>query len=120
MLSRPSIMSTTLIALLIVCTFVTSSFCEEHNMEIPKEIQSLVGSYQGEWTAYGINSIGQVIQATSWVDTITLSDPVIESNRVYAYTEDKMYFTGGHVPPMTVSGIEGYFFGLPPFSLTTG
>jgi len=109
MISRSSVMSTTLIALLIVCAFVTSSFCEEQNTEIPKEIQSLVGSYQGEWTAYGIDSIGQVIQATSWVDTMTLSDPVIEGNRVYAPTEDKMYFKGGHIPPMTVSGIEGYF-----------
>jgi hypothetical protein len=102
-------MSTTLIALLIVCAFMTSSFCEEHNMEIPKEIQSLVGSYHGEWAAYGVDSVGQIIKTTSWVDTITLSDPVIESNRVYAYTEDKMYFNGGLVPPMKVSGIEGYF-----------
>ena len=109
MLSRPSIMSTTLIALLIVCTFITSSFCEEQNIEIAEEIQSLVGSYRGEWTAFGIDSAGQIIQAANWVDTITLSDPVTESNRVYAPTEDKMYFKGGHIPPMTVAGIEGYF-----------
>jgi len=109
MLSKTSLMRTAPIALLIVCIYFTSSFCEEQNKEISKEIQSLVGSFQGEWTAYGIDNAGQIMKAISWVDTITTGDPITESNRVYVPTEDKMYFKGKHIQPMTVSGIEGYF-----------
>lgn len=97
------------LAFILVCGLLLSGSSHRQSQMVPEELQSLVGSYCGEWSAYGIDGSGHVIKATSWTDTITLSDPVVEVNRAYAVTEDKMYFEGGHIPPMTVSGIEGFF-----------
>jgi len=91
-----------------IFAFGAPSSSQDKAGDIPEDLMALIGSYNGEWTAYGIDDSGRVVEAAGWIDTITMSDPVNDGNRVYAKTTDIMYFDGGHIPPMTVTGIEGY------------
>jgi hypothetical protein len=77
--------------------------------EIPEEVTALLGTYTGTWTGYRLGESGEVVKSAAWTDVMTLSDPVVEGSRVYANALDEMTFEEEFIPPMKVSGAEGYF-----------
>jgi len=91
-----------------LCLFSLTLKAQESSPLIPDELNDILGTYIGAWTSYGIDANGEIVEKAAWTDTITVKDPVVEENRAYATTIDKMYFEGGYIPPMTVEGKEGY------------
>jgi hypothetical protein len=68
----------------------------------------VVGTYTGSWTSYGLDANGQVVKQAAWTDTMKADNPVVEKGRAFVTTSDEMTFEGGRIPPMKVSGQEGY------------
>ena len=95
------------LTLLTVCGSV-SLFAQNNPTQIPKEVQDAVGTYTGSWTSYGLDANGQVIKQAAWTDTLKAEKPVVEKSRAFVTTSDEMIFEGGRIPPMKVSGKEGY------------
>jgi len=93
--------------LLTVCCSI-SLFAQNNPTQIPKEVKDLVGTYTGSWTSYGLDANGQVIKQAAWTDTVKAENPVVEKSRAFVTTSDEMIFEGGRIPPMKVSGKEGY------------
>jgi hypothetical protein len=83
-------------------------FAQNNPTQIPKEVKDLVGTYTGSWTIYGLDANGQVIKQAAWTDTIKAENPVVEKSRAFVTTSDEMIFEGSGIPPMKVSGKEGY------------
>jgi hypothetical protein len=75
---------------------------------IPQEVHDVVGTYTGSWTSYALDAAGQVIKQAAWTDVMKAEDPVAEHGEAYVTTTDEMTFEGGQIPPMEVSGREGY------------
>jgi hypothetical protein len=101
--------SSTFFALILlnVCCYV-SLFAQNNPIQIPKEVKDVVGSYTGSWTSYALDANGQVFKQAAWVDTLKAENPVLEKSRAFVTTSDEMIFEGGRIPPMKVSGKEGY------------
>lgn len=76
--------------------------------QIPKEVSDVAGTYTGSWTSYVLDANGQVVKQAVWTDTMKAENPVVEKNRAFVTTADEMTFEGGRIPPMKVSGREGY------------
>ncbi|PLX39090.1 MAG: hypothetical protein C0606_00660 [Hyphomicrobiales bacterium] len=76
--------------------------------EVPDEVTALEGTYTGSWTMYGIDADGVVAPNMAWTDTMTASGATVEGDRAFVVTKDEMVFEGGHIPPYTVDGKEGY------------
>ena len=93
--------------LLILCCFLLL-FAQDKPAPVPKEVREVVGNYSGSWTSYGLDTNGQVVKQATWTDTMKAENPVVEKNRAYVTTTDEMTFEGGRIPPMKVSGKEGY------------
>jgi hypothetical protein len=98
---------------LLILTFLTVFcgsviFAQNKQTEIPKEVSNLVGTYTGSWTIYGLDANGQAVKQAAWTDTLKAENPVMEENRAFVTTTDEMTFEGGQIPPMKVSGREGY------------
>jgi len=89
------------------CCYV-SLFAQNNPTQIPKEVKDVVGTYTGSWTIYGLDANGQVIKQAAWTDTLKAENPVVEKSRAFVTTSDEMIFEGGRIPPMKVSGKEGY------------
>src|SRR5438445_10574567 len=60
---------------------------------VPNEVTSLVGTYSGTWTNFGIDPQGQVVQRSTWTDTMKAEKPVREPVRAFVMTEDNMVFS---------------------------
>ena len=99
----------TLVALiaLTICCYV-SLFAQNNPPQSPKEVKELVGTYTGSWATYSLDANGQVIKQAAWTDTLKAENPVVEKNRAFVTTSGEMIFEGGRIPPMTMSGKEGY------------
>src|SRR3984893_3420713 len=95
------------LTLLTVCGSV-SLFAQNNSTQIPKEVKDVVGTYTGSWASYGLDANGQVIKQAAWTDTLKADNPVVEKSRAFVTTTDDMIFEGGRIPPMKVSGKEGY------------
>ena len=95
------------LTLLTVCCYV-SLFAQNNSTQIPKEVKDVVGTYTGSWASYGLDANGQVIKQAAWTDTLKADNPVVEKSRAFVTTTDDMIFEGGRIPPMKVSGKEGY------------
>ncbi len=95
------------LTLLTVCCSVTL-FAQNNPTQIPKEVKDVGGTYTGSWTSYGLDANGQVIKQAAWTDTLRAENPVVEKSRAFVTTSDEMVFEGGRIPPMKVSGKEGY------------
>jgi hypothetical protein len=95
-----------LIALSLCCH--VSLFAQSNPTQIPKEVKDLVGSYAGSWTTYSLDAAGQVTKQAAWTDTIKADNPVVEKSRAFVTTSGEMIFEGGQIPPMKMSGREGY------------
>ncbi len=94
------------LTLLTACCYV--SLFAQNKIQIPKEVKDLVGTYTGSWQIYGLDANGQVIKQAAWTDTLKAENPVVEKSRAFVTTSDEMIFEGGRIPPMKVSGKEGY------------
>ncbi|HEV7376598.1 MAG TPA: hypothetical protein VGN95_17930 [Pyrinomonadaceae bacterium] len=86
-----------------------SLFAQNNPTQIPKEVKDAIGTYTGFWTSYGLDANGQVTKQVAWTDMVKAENPVVEKSRAFVTTTDEMIFEGGRIPPMTVSGKEGYF-----------
>jgi hypothetical protein len=76
--------------------------------QVPKEIRDVAGTYTGSWTSYALDANGEVVKQAAWTDTMKAENPVVEKGRAFVTTSDEMIFEGGRIPPMKVSGKEGY------------
>ena len=92
---------------LTVCS-CASLFAQNSSTQIPKEVKDVIGNYTGSWTAYSLDANGLVIKQAAWTDTLKAENPVVEKSRAFVTTSGEMIFEGGRVPPMKVSGKEGY------------
>jgi hypothetical protein len=95
------------LVLLTVCCYVRL-FAQKNATQIPKEVKDVIGTYTGSWTTYGLDATGQVVKQVAWTDTMKAENPVLEKSRAFVTTTDEMIFEGGRIPPMKVSGKEGY------------
>ena len=73
----------------------------------PKELKDAVGLTQAPGRVR-LDANGQVIKQAAWTDTLKAENPVVEKSRAFVTTSDEMIFEGGRIPPMKVSGKEGY------------
>jgi hypothetical protein len=94
-------------ALLIFCCS-SSAITQDKPVQVPKEVKDVAGTYTGSWTSYALDANGQVVKQASWTDTMRAENPVAEKGRAFVTTSDEMTFEGGRIPPMKVSGKEGY------------
>jgi hypothetical protein len=94
-------------ALLIFCCS-SPAITQDKPAQVPKEIRDVVGTYTGSWTSYALDANGQVVKQAAWTDTMKAENPVVEKGRAFVTTSDEMIFEGGRIPPMKVSGKEGY------------
>lgn len=94
---------TFLLITLVLC-FAQSSFAQK----IPVEVQAIVGSFTGSWTAYTVNDKGEVVKQMAWTDTIKAEKPTATADRAFVETTDEMTFEGGRIPPQKIVGKEGY------------
>jgi hypothetical protein len=94
-------------ALLTLCCFLPL-FAQDRSAQVPKEVRDVAGNYTGSWTSYGLDANGQVVKQAAWTDTMKAENPVVEKGRAFVTTNDEMIFEGGRIPPMKVSGKEGY------------
>jgi hypothetical protein len=88
--------------------FVSDSAAQTVDKKIPAEVQTLVGTYTGAWTLYGINDKGEVIKQLAYTDVMKAENPTVAADRVYVSTMDAITFEGGKVPPANIPGKEGY------------
>ena len=72
------------------------------------DVAQLSGTYAGSWQTYALDRSGRIAAQAAWVDTMFARDPVEEPGRTYVITTDNMTFSGGRIPPMRVTGREGY------------
>jgi hypothetical protein len=77
--------------------------------QIPKEVMDLTGTFTGAWALFGIDETGQPVKKMAWTDIIEAENPAVKGDRAYVTTTDEMSFEGGKIPPMKVTGAEGYF-----------
>lgn len=83
---------------------------------VPQAVRDLAGSYAGAWTVFGIDEGGQVVELVSWTDTIQAENPQLDGEQAYVLTTGEMVFDNSNIPPMKITGKEGYFL-LPDGSL---
>lgn len=83
---------------------------------VPQAVRDLEGNYVGSWTAFGIDAEGQVVQYFSWTDTIKAENSQMDGEQAYVLTTGEMVFEGSDIPPMKITGREGYFL-MPDGSL---
>jgi hypothetical protein len=95
------------LTLLTLCCSVLL-FAQNNSTQIPKVVKDLAGTYTGSWTSYGLDANGEVIKQAAWTDTLKAENPLVEKSRAFVTTSDEMIFEGGRIPPMKVSGKEGY------------
>src|SRR5437899_2500426 len=76
--------------------------------DVPKEVAALVGTYSGSWKSFGIDARGQVVERSTWTDTMTAERPVREQAQAFVTTEDTMKFQGRSGTPFKLPGKEGY------------
>lgn len=76
--------------------------------QVPEKLKAMVGTYTGEWTLFGMDKEGNIVEKVSWTDVIEVQHPVVEDNKAYVTTVSKMHF-GDNIPPHEVKGIEGYY-----------
>lgn len=81
---------------------------KDESRPIPKEVQAILGSFQGEWTSFALNDKGEVVKKASWTDTVKAESPTFSPDRVSVATTDEMTFEGGKIPPMKIQAKEGY------------
>ncbi|MBN1272272.1 MAG: hypothetical protein JXB26_08375 [Candidatus Aminicenantes bacterium] len=84
-----------------------SAFSLSH-AQVPEKLKSMIGIYKGEWTMYGMNKEGNIVERIAWTDKIEMQDPVVKDGKAYAITIDKMTFKG-NIPPQEIKGKEGYY-----------
>ena len=77
--------------------------------KIPQEVKTIVGTYSGSWTSFGVDEQGQLVKRAAWTDTIRAENPQVEGDRAYVSTHIEMSFEGGQIPAMKMEGKEGYF-----------
>lgn len=75
---------------------------------IEKEIQTFTGQFAGEWTAYKMNSSGEIIKSMSWKDTLTTSDPIINDTLAFVNIKSIMTFDNPNIPPYKLDFKEGF------------
>jgi len=80
----------------------------EDKESVLEELRSVVGTYKGSWTIYGIDEKRKVVRKMAWTDTLKAENPVVDGKRAYVTTSAEMVFDDGNIPPMTVPGKEGY------------
>ena len=57
---------------------------------------------------FGLGAGGQVVQKMAWTDTVTASGSEVAGGKAFVKTTTIMTFKGGHIPPYTLQGREGY------------
>jgi hypothetical protein len=75
---------------------------------VPKEVQAIVGEYQGTWTSYALDEKGEIVKRASWTDVVKAENPTFGSDRISVTTTDEMTFDGGKIPPMKIQAKEGF------------
>jgi hypothetical protein len=75
---------------------------------IPREVTAMQGTYKGVWTSFGVDDQGRIVKRMSWTDTMKAEGPALEGDRAFVNTTDEMVFDGARIPPMKITGTEGY------------
>lgn len=83
---------------------------------VPQAVRDLEGNYIGSWTMFGVDEEGQVVKLVSWTDTIRAENAQIDGEQAYVLTTGEMVFDNDNIPPMEITGKEGYFL-MPDGSL---
>lgn len=96
------------IALLLAATQIALVPATATQTAVPAEVQKLEGTYTGSWTMFGIDAAGKVVKKMAWTDTVTASGAAVSNSRAFVNTVAVMTFEGGHIPPYTLKGLEGY------------
>lgn len=75
------------------------------------KLASIAGTYEGEWTLFGVDAEGAARVVAHWADTVTLSfEPTVEPDRAYLTVHDTLTF-GADAPPRTMTFKEGFLVG---------
>jgi hypothetical protein len=94
--------------LTIILSLATSALAQSAQVQAPKEVAAIAGTYTGSWTMFGIDGQGQVVKRGGWTDTMKASSATVSDGRAYVATVDEMLFEG-RPAPMKFEGKEGYF-----------
>ena len=101
-----SIMILLVSPLLSACQF--KPVTDQNNGVVPQVVHDMAGTYVGSWTMFGIDAEGQVVEYSSWTDTVKAENPQMDGDRAYVLATDEMVFENSNIPPMEVSWKEGY------------
>lgn len=82
---------------------LTSAHAGSPAFEAAKKI---TGKYTGSWTMYGIEN-GNVVEKSSWTDTLIAANPIEENGRAFVEVSDVMTYPDGSTRTSVFH--EGYY-----------
>ncbi|MSR47590.1 MAG: hypothetical protein EXS13_11105 [Planctomycetes bacterium] len=69
--------------------------------DLPEAVQSILGTWTGEWQMWGVDGSGAVVPKFKWTDRMVTTDVTRSADRIVIKTSNQMTFAGGPGSPRT-------------------